>query len=192
VSDEPANDHHLEITLIEKVGGRQCGDCQLCCKLLPVRSLDKPAGRRCQHQRHGLGCMVYARLNAVSRECHEWNCRWLVDPDTAGLPRPDRCHYVIDMMPDYVFIAEANRSMPVVQIWVDPAFRNAHREPKLRAWLDRLAREHGVMAVVRWDSRAGLVLIPPSMNVTGEWAEKATAGTADQGSTWPGRRPTGL
>jgi len=38
---------------------RQCGGCTLCCKLLPVPPLEKLAGQRCQHQRHGKGCAVY-------------------------------------------------------------------------------------------------------------------------------------
>lgn len=72
---------------------RQCGDCQLCCKLLPVQSLGKEAGQRCKHQRHSKGCAVYAQLERVSPECRLWNCRWLVENDTADLrlrPQPLR------------------------------------------------------------------------------------------------------
>ena len=45
---------------------RQCGDCQLCCKLLPVKSLAKLAGDRCSHQKHHKGCDVYKQLGRVS------------------------------------------------------------------------------------------------------------------------------
>jgi len=31
---------------------RRRAQCLLCCKLLPVRELDKPGGTRCRHQRH--------------------------------------------------------------------------------------------------------------------------------------------
>lgn len=55
---------------------RRCGGCTLCCKILPVRELAKPANTRCQHQRTGKGCAVYARLAQVSPACVFWSCRW--------------------------------------------------------------------------------------------------------------------
>jgi hypothetical protein len=76
---------------------RQCGDCQLCCKLLPIQELNKAAGDRCQHQRHGIGCNIYPnRPNC----CQLWNCRWLAGDNTGA--RPDHAHYVVDIMPDYI------------------------------------------------------------------------------------------
>jgi hypothetical protein len=69
--------------------------------LLPVKELGKGAGERCRHQR-GLGCKVYHQLKTVSPSCAMWTCRWLVEDDTSDLSRPDRSHYVIDVMPDYV------------------------------------------------------------------------------------------
>jgi hypothetical protein len=108
---------------------RQCGECQLCCKLLPmkegandayvetkaalikmgvmtraqqaetIREFFKPAGARCPHQRHHKGCAVYDRRPFG---CRVWSCRWLMNDDAAELSRPDRAHYVIDMTPDFV------------------------------------------------------------------------------------------
>lgn len=66
---------------------RICGDCQLCCKLMPVEEFDKPANCRCEHQRTGKGCAIYADR---PMSCALWNCRWLVDTECAGLPRPER------------------------------------------------------------------------------------------------------
>ena len=39
---------------------RHCGGCTLCCKLIPVEELNKPAGARCKHVRTGKGCSIYA------------------------------------------------------------------------------------------------------------------------------------
>ena len=50
---------------------RQCGDCTLCCRLLPVRSLNKGAGERCKHQSHARGCKVYARLADGTLKFHK-------------------------------------------------------------------------------------------------------------------------
>lgn len=40
---------------------RQCGDSQLCCKLLPVPPLQKAAGASCRFQKFHKGCTVYHR-----------------------------------------------------------------------------------------------------------------------------------
>lgn len=80
---------------------RTCGDCQLCCKLLPVRAVGKGANERCRHQRFGKGCAIYHHPS-FPVECRVWSCRWLVDPEAHGLSRPDRTHYVVDIMPDFL------------------------------------------------------------------------------------------
>jgi hypothetical protein len=152
---------------------RQCGDCQLCCKLLPVRSplLDKDSNTRCPHQKFGVGCAVYP-TSKMPPECGFWNCRWLVGDDTQDLSRPDRSHYVIDIMPDYVDASADGITMPVevVQIWVDPKYPDAHRDPALRAFLERRALE-GKVALVRYNASDAFVLVPPQANNEGVWLE---------------------
>ena len=151
---------------------RQCGECTLCCKLLPVRSLDKGAGERCKHQSHARGCKVYARLTSVSPECRLWSCRWLVNDDAGDLRRPDRSHYVLDVMPDFVTHddGEIRTAVPVIQVWVDPAHRDAYRDPALRAYLDRRGAE-GYAALIRYSDTEGFALFPPAMTPDGSWRE---------------------
>lgn len=153
---------------------RQCGDCQLCCRLLPVKTLGKLAGQRCKHQRHAKGCAVHAQLGRVSPECLLWNCRWLVENDTADLRRPDRSHYVIDMAPDFVTLRNNEtgeaQNVEVVQIWVDPKHPDAHRDPPLRAYLERRAKDH-VIGLVRWDNAAAIALFPPALSANRQWNE---------------------
>ena len=152
---------------------RQCGGCTLCCKLLPVRELDKPASTRCQHQRFGKGCMVYNKAG-MPLCCKLWSCRWLNEEDTAELHRPDRAGYVIDVMPDYVSIVNNESgetiNVEVVQVWVDPHRPDAHRDPGLRAYLARRGEE-GVAALIRFGSAEGFALWPPAMCADGEWHE---------------------
>jgi hypothetical protein len=158
---------------------RTCGDCTLCCRLLPVNSdglrdfkaprveVHKAAGERCRFQRHGKGCSVYAGRPVA---CELWSCRWLVDDEAAGLSRPDRSHYVVDVMPDQIIITVDGKSrrFEVLQVWVDPAHRDAHRDPALRAYIDKL----GVPAIIRYDSTEGFVLFPPSASSDGQWHEQ--------------------
>jgi len=155
---------------------RQCGDCQLCCKLLPVRELAKGAGERCRHQRTGKGCMVYNRPG-MPLSCQLWSCRWLSRDDTGGLSRPDRVHYVIDIMPDYITASDnatgESRTVECIQVWIDPNYPDAHRDPALRAYLQEQAALHGTVALIRYDNRRGFVLIPPPMNTQNAWLEHA-------------------
>jgi hypothetical protein len=175
---------------------RRCGECTLCCRLLPVRTLNKPANQRCKHQRH-TGCMVYNRrpwdlayqiaveemrkigLDAAHNEtmppeCAMWNCRWLVNDDTGDLSRPDRSHYVVDLMPDFVTGVHNDTgektNIEVIQIWVDPKHPDAHKDPDLRRYLERRALE-GKVALIRFNERDAFTLIPPSLAADGAWHE---------------------
>jgi hypothetical protein len=153
---------------------RQCGGCTLCCKLLPVPPLKKLAGHRCQHQRHGKGCAVY-ETSAMPASCSIWNCRWLVNNDTADQSRPDRSHLVIDLMPDYITLQNPEtgerHEIEVVQVWCDPHYPDAHKAPQFRRYAERRAVE-GKLVLVRFNSREAITLIPPQMTGDGQWQEK--------------------
>jgi hypothetical protein len=151
---------------------RECGDCSLCCKLLPMKEYDKPAGVRCQHQRHGVGCNIYPRR---PRPCKLWTCRWLNGDDTG--PRPDRAHLVVDVMPDYVTLVPHDGSpsthAPVLQVWVDAAYPDAHRDPRLRRYLEWM----GMAALIRMSDRRGFIVAPPNVSSDGKWFESTTQST---------------
>jgi hypothetical protein len=152
---------------------RQCGDCQKCCVLLPVPPLQKPAGQRCQFQKFHKGCAVYHTAK-MPHDCGLWNCRWLVNDDADELSRPDRSHYVIDVMPDFVTLQDnatgALQNIQVVQIWIDPKYPDAHRDPALRRWLFRRAQK-GIAAIVRFNAKDALTLFAPPFDKDGEWHE---------------------
>lgn len=148
---------------------RKCGNCTLCCKLLPQAELNKAAGQRCQHQRH-TGCRIYPRRPA---SCRLWSCMWLVGDGTEAMSRPDVSHYVVDVMPDYVTAVSdtgERQTIGVLQVWVDPRHPDAHRDPALRAFLDRYGGEKGMGAIIRYGSSEGFTLFPPSLT-GGRWIE---------------------
>jgi hypothetical protein len=148
---------------------RACGSCTLCCRLLPLRELNLGANERCPHQRHNKGCAIY---KSKPMSCSLWNCRWLVNDDAADLKRPDRGGYVVDILPDHVELEDnatkQRTAIEVVQVWVDPNRPTAHRDPALRAFLDRRGRE-GIAALIRFHSYEATVLLPPSMTSDGKW-----------------------
>jgi hypothetical protein len=148
---------------------RQCGDCTLCCKLVPVKEIDKPANTRCKHQRQIKGCLVY-HTNKMPFSCHIWNCRWLVNDDTHNLARPDRSHFVIDIMPDFVIALDGDKKIQiqVVQIWCDANYRDAWKTPSMHDYMMRRGAE-GIASMIRYDSYDAIIVIPPNMNSEKKW-----------------------
>jgi hypothetical protein len=75
-------------------------------------------------------------------------------------------------MPDFIGCRNGDDgevvNMPVVQVWVDPKFPAAHRDPALRRYLGAI----GQIAVIRYGSRKCMLLVPPSMTSDGEWMER--------------------
>jgi hypothetical protein len=158
----------------DKPVGRVCGGCTACCKLPPIPGppLHKPAGVRCRHARTGKGCSIYSTRPMA---CRTWACRWLADKETAGMPRPDRAHYVIDISDDFIEMVHSETGersrMGVVQVWVDPAYREAYKAPELRAYMLRMAIDHRMATIVRYSSREAVTIFPPPLAEDGEWHE---------------------
>ena len=186
ISDTGTERTEFEFT---QAAGRRCGGCTLCCKLLPVEEIGKHAGERCRHQRWGKGCAVYRRGLPVS--CSLWSCAWLADAGAAGLPRPDRAHYVVDIVADTVRVVPHDGTPPtllsVIQVWLDPAFPEAHRDPALRAYIEARA----MPALIRLNSKDAFILSPPNCSPSGQWEEVMTnLNLAVPGANWskmPGR-----
>ena len=62
---------------MEKLGlkERACGDCNLCCKLVPVPALKKEANEWCKHCDIGVGCKIYKDRPL---DCKAFSCVWAV------------------------------------------------------------------------------------------------------------------
>jgi Fe-S-cluster containining protein len=158
----------------DKGTGRVCGGCTACCKLPPIPGppLHKPAGVRCKHARTGKGCSIYSTRPMA---CRVWACRWLADKETAGMPRPDRAHYVIDIQEDYIEMVPHDggpkQRVGVIQVWVDPAYRDAYKAPELRAYMLRMAVDHRMATIVRFSSREAVTIFPPPICEDRQWHE---------------------
>lgn len=61
-------------------------------------------------------------------------------------------------------------AVPVLQIWCNPAYPNAHRDPALRAYLARRGEQDHMAALVRFPSSA-LFICPPALAPDGQWHE---------------------
>lgn len=97
--------------------------------------------------------------------------------------RPDRSHYVVDIMPDFVTVKPNDGGEPtrinVVQVWVDPAHPEAHRDPALRAYLATRGEKDGMAALIRTSESEAWLLVPPAINERGEWLERGSRNPND-------------
>ena len=74
---------------------RSCGTCSLCCTVLRVDELSKPAGQNCGYQKGERGCGIHVSRPPV---CRGYHCLWL----QGGLEddeRPDRTGGIVDLEP---------------------------------------------------------------------------------------------
>lgn len=76
-----------------RAAARSCGTCSLCCTILRVDELAKPAGRDCIHQRGPHGCGIHATRPPI---CRAYRCLWLQGGLEDG-ERPDATGGVVDL-----------------------------------------------------------------------------------------------
>jgi len=104
---------------------KTCGSCNLCCKVVAVESLNKPAGSWCKHAKPGNGCGIYGSHPA---QCQGFKCLWLEDPSLSDEWKPNKIRFVVR--------ADGNDS--AIAIDVDPAMPDAWRKQpyfnEIKSW----------------------------------------------------------
>ena len=94
-----------------------CGSCGMCCKVLHISELAKPAGAWCGRFRKGAGCGDYDGRPAA---CRGFLCLWLTAERLDAAWRPDRAG----------FLMYADRDGKRLNVVVDPGKPTAWtREP---------------------------------------------------------------
>lgn len=92
---------------------RLCGDCTLCCKVMAIEELAKPASHWCLHCKPGRGCTIYADRPT---ECESFNCIWLVNDLLDEQWKPNKSKLVLTTSEDGI------------EIRCDPGFPDAWRK----------------------------------------------------------------
>lgn len=147
---------------------RECGDCQLCCRVMPIGEIGKPAGQRCGYQKFKVGCSVHGTLKQPM-SCKLWKCWWLTDP-TFDLPRPDRAGYVVDTTPDFVVFGDDvfnGKRVTALQIWTDEKRPEAWGAAE--DWIKKTIGDKEMVCVIRFGSNAAITFVPPKLSPSGEW-----------------------
>jgi hypothetical protein len=130
------------------VPGRICGSCTLCCKLVGVPELKKPAGVMCPHAVLGQGCAIHDHRPT---SCHQFFCGWRLDPNVDALWKPEICGFLLTI----------NLYYSALMVTVDPARPLAWRmqpyHSRFKEWAARAFRENKrIIATV--DGEATVVL----------------------------------
>lgn len=125
---------------------KTCGSCNLCCKLLGIGELKKPAGKWCPHVKLGVGCSIYKDRPS---SCQEFQCFWIVDPNAPDNERPDKVHAFLASLESATPEGYTRPPGELVTIYVDPTYPLAHTQSPIVVWADKLARKgFRVIAIV--------------------------------------------
>ena len=150
--------------------GKSCGECGMCCKLLAIQSLDKPAGAWCGHFKRAAGCGVYDERPPA---CRSFVCLWLDSEKLDEAWRPDRAKFLM-------YTEKDGQRLNVI---VDPNHAGAwKREPyyrRLKA-MSELALEGRELVVCIGDRRivvfphedVDLGLVDPEHKLVSGYAER--------------------
>ena len=105
-------------------GGRECGECTLCCKVLALEEPAKPASSWCPHCKPGHGCLIYANRPA---ECRAFSCLWLVNDLLDQHWKPSKSRLVLTTSEDGI------------EVRCDPGFPDAWRKEPFRSEIQQWA-----------------------------------------------------
>jgi len=72
--------------------GRSCAGCTMCCKVMIVAELAKPAGRWCTHCDIGKGCRIYPER---PHSCAAFHCIYLLNPTLREYWKPAHSRMVV-------------------------------------------------------------------------------------------------
>lgn len=110
---------------------RTCGTCSLCCKLMEVETLYKPAGTWCSKCSPPNGCSIHPQR---PDECKAFTCGWLSIPGLIEDWRPQRSKIIL-------YLTDKGDQLNVL---VDPGSPTNWRQPvfydQLKMWARQSAR----------------------------------------------------
>jgi hypothetical protein len=131
------------------VPGRICGSCTLCCTVMQVEELNKPAGVTCSYLAAGSGCTI---RDQRPRACRRFFCGWRLDPNIDSLWKPSICGFVLTISLRYGSML----------LMVDPARPLAWRmQPylgRLKEWSARAFKEDKRIVAIVAGGEATVIL----------------------------------
>jgi hypothetical protein len=107
------------------VPGRTCGSCSMCCKVVDIPEMNKPAGGWCSHCIPGRGCSIYDARPYVCRGAY---CEWITCKGLGPEWKPDKAKFLL-------FKREGGRHLTAhVDVGHAGAWRRSPYYENLKAW----------------------------------------------------------
>ena len=131
---------------------KSCGTCSLCCKVMVVPEINKPAGQWCRHFAKGVGCTIH---DARPHACSHFQCYWSISEVLGEEWRPDRAKFVLWSDNEWRLIVEVDPSTP--SAWKREPFYSS-----LKTWSDT-RRPHPFQVLVR--AGAGYIVVLPEADI---------------------------
>lgn len=144
--------------------GRSCGKCSMCCYLLHVIELQKPANKWCGHCRPGYGgCTIYDTRPQI---CRSFKCGWLMSDKVGDEWYPLQSHMILSLG---VFNGVQTVTCTVDRRWPE-IWREYPYYQQLKAMAERglhVRKPEEILIVhVRCDGRVWLVLPNEDVEIT--------------------------
>ena len=152
--------------------GRACGSCSMCCKLLPIRELEKPENTWCVHCKPGAAdpCTIYADRPA---SCRGFMCHWLISPALGDEWYPGKSRMFVHYNHDPL----GNVGLYII---VDPGRPDAwRREPylsQLKVWAFNNLRARKMRTYVNVGARTYLMMPDGAVETTGKFHHVVAVG----------------
>lgn len=128
--------------------GRTCDSCALCCNLLKIEALDKPAGTWCRHCSTQRRCDIYEQRPSP---CVTFHCGYLNWRQVGDEWKPSDCKIVL------LTELEGRRICARVDGGQPDAWRREPYHSTLRKWAAEVA-PHGVQVIVSVEDRVFVIL----------------------------------
>jgi len=108
----------------------------MCCKLVAVNELQKPAQNWCRHCTIGTGCQIY---DTRPDDCRTFYCGWLLDAGMGEAWQPSRSKMVVKFEPRRIVIhCDKDRR---------DAWRKEPFQSQIRAWAQAAMAHQGEVLV---------------------------------------------
>lgn len=129
-----------------------CGACNLCCKLLEVKDIGKPARMSCWWTTVHGGCFRHSE-KATAPElaaCHQWECVWLNSQKHEDVSlrqprhlRPDMTHVVLG--------PQDPEDRTLLYVNVDPDHPSAWKKGPIATYLQQIVERGGKLEIIVGD-----------------------------------------
>ena len=156
---------------------RSCGPCGLCCKLMGVSEIAKPAGDWCSHWSASCGCAIYTER---PHACRIFDCWYRSDAAAPEVWNPVKSRMVVTIdMNGKRFAVHVDPNRP-------DAWRREPYHGLLRGYAERML-PRGAQVVVYIGERCIAVLPDRDVDLgicTGEYRLRYTPHFTAQGARW--------